>query len=110
MQRYWLEDFQMCQSVATEWGQLPVDVQMVLNFAFDDAVRNPAKVSSHASRICLIAGIRTELHRFRIGYATFEIAMFEDLPPIVTDIDYEDLLPNSITLAKEVWPPTPAAP
>jgi len=36
--------------------------------------------------------------------------MFEDLPPIVTDIDYEDLLPNSITLAKEVWPPTPAAP
>jgi len=80
----------MCQSVAKKWDQLPFDVRLALNFAFDDAIRHPTRVSSYHSRQCLVAGFTTEIHRFRIGYATFEIAIIEELPPIITDIGYAD--------------------
>jgi len=83
----------MVPSLRRKWHAMREDAKETLEVAFRDGVTNPILVPSHFFYIRRVLGYTIEFHHFRVGYATFVVALIGDYPEILLDIRLEDGLP-----------------
>jgi hypothetical protein len=85
------QDLVMTNMAAEKWAACAIDIRVVLNISFADAMLRPELTTEYAERYVKLPDIIIKLTGFRIGYATF-ILMFIDGTDeyIAIDFDYND--------------------
>jgi hypothetical protein len=86
MQHLGVKDCHMTSSAATKWSCLDEDERAALNYAFYDAIMHIRKVAEYRFYLLRLQRGIVHMHWFRIGHAIFEMAIFRNCPPIITDI------------------------
>jgi hypothetical protein len=88
-----LSDQVMMPSLKKKWGSLSEDARVTLEVSFINGILRPVMVPEHFCYTKILRDIIVEFHHFRIGYATFIIALIDGFPPILYDMVLEDGLP-----------------
>jgi hypothetical protein len=88
-----LSDQIMTPSLKKKWRSMCEDARATLEVAFDHGVLKPIWVAEHFCYTRIIPPYEVEFHHFRVGYATFIIALIAGLPPIIWDLFLEDGFP-----------------
>jgi len=83
----------MIPSIKNRWRAMREDARETLESAFISAITNPRLVSRYFCHTKHISGYIVEFHYFRVGYAGFIIAIVDDFPAILLDVELEDGLP-----------------
>jgi hypothetical protein len=85
-----LDELRMTKSAYSKWSKLPTEDKAFLNFCFSQAMARPIEVGEYNCEVIEISGEEFELHKFRIGYADFHIAVGDKLSPIIlVDMNFE---------------------
>jgi len=78
-------DCAMTPDMTERWRRYGSDTKATLAYAFHDGMLNPHKTASHKKRVLHIRGRLWDIHVFRIGYASFRLALTMDKPAILVD-------------------------
>ncbi|MBI1320957.1 MAG: hypothetical protein GC168_18680 [Candidatus Hydrogenedens sp.] len=85
-----LGSHRMIPSAALKWQNLAADAHATLAYAFRDAMLHPHTVADYAEATGKAGERSIELHWFRIGYASFTVALVDGFPAIVVDMVLDD--------------------
>ena len=83
----------MMPSLKKKWLAMSEDTRMTLEFAFRDGIEYPKTVPFHFCYKKFVLEHTVEFHHFRIGYATFIVAVTDNVPPVIWDVELDDGLP-----------------
>jgi len=83
----------MVPSLKKKWHSMCEDARVTLEVAFRDGITRPIIVPMHFSYTRNVLGYDVEFHHFRVGYAVFVVALIENFPPILWDVDLVDGFP-----------------
>jgi hypothetical protein len=86
--RLGVEDCPMTSTAARKWIDLDEGERAALNYAFSDAILHTQRVAEYRVWLLRLRRGIVHVHWFRIGHAIFEIAIFRNFPPIITDIGW----------------------
>lgn len=81
-------DCPMISSAARKWVEFGDDERAALNYALNDAILRTQHVAEYRYRVIRLRRGIAHVHRFRIGHAIIEIAIFRNYPAIITDIGW----------------------
>jgi hypothetical protein len=88
-----LADQLMMPMARNKWLSMRDDARKTLERAFIDGICHPTIVPWHFCYTKRFFGHTIEFHHFRVGYAKFTIALIDNFPEILWDMDLEDGFP-----------------
>lgn len=80
--------YPMIASAKEKWGCLEEDERLAANYAFTDAILHIERVAEYRYYSLRLRRGIVHMHWFRIGHAIFEITVFRNYCPIITDIGW----------------------
>jgi hypothetical protein len=85
------QDLVMNNNAAEKWASSSIDIRVVLNMAFSDALMRPKLTTYYAERYVRLPDMTICLFGFRIGYASFILMLVDGTDEfIVVDFAYND--------------------
>jgi hypothetical protein len=88
-----LSDQIMMPSLKKRWQVMRDDAKATLETAFRDGITFPCIVPVHFCYTRVFLNLVIEFHHFRVGYATFMIALIDGYSAILYDLWLDDGLP-----------------
>jgi hypothetical protein len=81
----------MTNDAAEKWAACSIDIRVVLNMAFTDALMRPKLTTYYVEKYVKLPDTTARLFGFRIGYVSFILMLMDGMDEfIVADFAYND--------------------